>query len=45
MKIEPHLESMLPQLELRVLFGPQSGSRLTLSPGDYLLGTDEDCAL
>ncbi len=45
MKIEPHLESMLPQLELRVLFGPQSGSRLTLSPGDYLLGTDEDCAV
>lgn len=45
MKIEPHLESMLPQLELRVLFGPQSGSRLSLSPCEYLLGTDEDCAV
>lgn len=45
MKIEPQIGSMLPQLELRVLFGPQAGSRLTLAPGDYLLGTDDDCAV
>lgn len=45
MKIEPHLESLLPQVELRVLYGPQSGSRLTLAPGDYLLGTGDDCAV
>lgn len=43
MKIEPHLESMLPQLELRVLHGLQSGSRLTLFIGDYVLGTDDEC--
>jgi type III secretion system YscD/HrpQ family protein len=43
MKIEPHLEAMLPQLELRVLHGPQAGSRLTLSIGDYVLGTDDEC--
>jgi type III secretion system YscD/HrpQ family protein len=43
MKIEPHLETLLPQLELRVLHGPQSGSRLTLSVGEYLLGTDDEC--
>lgn len=43
MKIEPHLEAMLPQLELRVLHGPQAGSRLTLAIGDYVLGTDDDC--
>ncbi len=45
MKIEPHIESVLPQLELRVLYGPQSGSRLTVAPGDYLLGTDDECAV
>lgn len=43
MKIEPHLEQMLPLVELRVLYGPQAGSRLTLSPGVYLLGTGDDC--
>jgi sugar/nucleoside kinase (ribokinase family) len=43
MKIEPHLEAMLPQLELRVLHGPQAGSRLTLAIGDYVLGTDDEC--
>ena len=43
MKIEPHLEAMLPQLELRVLHGPQAGSRLILAMGDYVLGTDEEC--
>ncbi len=43
MKIEPHLEAFLPQLELRVLHGPQAGSRLTLSVGEYLLGTDDEC--
>ena len=43
MKIEPQLEVLLPQLELRVLHGPQAGSRLTLSVGEYMLGTDDDC--
>ena len=43
MKIEPHLEQMVPQVELRVLYGPQAGSRLTLSPGVYLLGTGDEC--
>ena len=43
MKIEPHLETLLPQLELRVLHGPQAGSRLTLSFGEYTLGTDDEC--
>ena len=43
MKIEPHFEAMLPQIELRVLHGPQAGSRLTLVIGDYVLGTDDEC--
>lgn len=43
MKIEPHLEQMVPLVELRVLYGPQAGSRLSLSPGVYLLGTGDDC--
>ncbi|MFM8246094.1 MAG: type III secretion system inner membrane ring subunit SctD [Burkholderiaceae bacterium] len=43
MKIEPQLEALLPQLELRVLHGPQAGSRLTLAVGEYMLGTDDDC--
>ncbi len=45
MKIEPHLQSVLPQIELRVLYGPQSGSRLVLAPGDFLLGSGDDCAI
>lgn len=45
MKIEPHIETALPQLELRVLYGPQAGSRLTLAPGDYLLGNGDECAV
>jgi type III secretion system YscD/HrpQ family protein len=45
MKIEPQLETLLPQLELRVLHGPQAGSRLTLAVGDYMLGTDDDCEI
>ena len=45
MKIEPHLQSMLPQVELRVLYGPQAGSRLTLSPGEYMLGSGDECAV
>jgi type III secretion system YscD/HrpQ family protein len=43
MKIEPHLETLLPQLELRVLHGPQAGSRLTLFVGEYTLGKDDEC--
>lgn len=45
MKIEPHLEAMLAQVELRVLYGPQAGSRLPLSPGTYLLGTGDECSV
>ncbi len=45
MKIEPHLEAMLAQVELRVLYGPQAGSRLPLGPGTYMLGTGDDCAI
>ena len=45
MKIEPQLETLLPQLELRVLHGPQAGSRLTLAVGEYMLGTDDDCEI
>jgi type III secretion system YscD/HrpQ family protein len=43
MKIEPHLETLLPQLELRMLHGPQAGSRLTLFLGEYTLGTADEC--
>jgi len=32
-------------LELRVLYGPQAGSSLPLAPGEYLLGTSDDCAI
>jgi type III secretion system YscD/HrpQ family protein len=45
MKIEPHLETLLPLLELRVLHGPQAGSRLTLFVGEYTLGTDDECEI
>ncbi len=45
MKIEPHIEAMLAQVELRVLYGPQAGSRLPLAPGKYLLGTGDTCEI
>lgn len=45
MKIEPHIEAMLVQVELRVIYGPQSGSRLSLAPGNYLLGTGDNCGI
>lgn len=46
MKREPYLDELqTAPLELRVLYGPQSGSRLTLFPGDYQLGTSDDCAI
>lgn len=32
-------------IELRVLFGAQMGNCLTLSPGDYLLGSGDDCTV
>lgn len=31
--------------ELRVLLGPQAGSRLALSAGEYLLGTSDECTI
>lgn len=33
------------QVELRVLLGPQAGSRLVLSPGEYVIGTSDACAV
>lgn len=46
MKREPNLDELqTAPLELRVLYGPQSGSRLTLFPGDYQLGTSDDCTI
>lgn len=35
-------ESMI---ELRVLYGAQTGSCLTLGPGEYLLGSGDDCTV
>jgi len=32
-------------LELRVLYGPQAGSRLSLAVGEYLLGSSDECAI
>ncbi|MEK0427522.1 MAG: hypothetical protein RL001_49 [Pseudomonadota bacterium] len=45
MKLEPSLETLQQQIELRVLLGPQAGSRLTLAPGDYDLGGGDDCSI
>ncbi len=45
MKIEPEFETLLPQVELRVLYGPQAGSRLSITPGDYELGSSDDCSI
>ncbi len=45
MKLEPSLETLQQQIELRVLLGPQAGSRLTLAPGDYDLGAGDDCTI
>jgi hypothetical protein len=32
-------------LELRVLYGPQAGSRMPLAAGEYLLGRSDQCAV
>ena len=45
MKLEPSLETLQQQIELRVLLGPQAGSRLTLSPGEYELGSGDECSI
>lgn len=46
MKREPILdESESPRLELRVLYGPQAGSRLVVTAGHYLLGHSDDCTI
>lgn len=45
MKIEPAFDTLLPQVELRVLYGPQAGSRLSITPGDYELGASDDCSI
>ncbi len=45
MKLEPSLETLQKQIELRVLLGPQAGSRLTLAPGEYDLGAGDECEI
>lgn len=45
MKIEPAFDTLLPQVELRVLYGPQAGSRLSITPGDYELGASDECSI
>ena len=43
MKLEPSLETLQARIELRVLFGPQAGSRLQVAPGNYELGEGDEC--
>ena len=43
MKLEPSLETLLARIELRVLFGPQAGSRMDVAPGNYDLGEGDEC--
>ena len=43
MKLEPSLETLQARIELRVLFGPQTGSRLQVAPGNYDLGEGDEC--
>lgn len=43
MKLEPSLETLQARIELRVLFGPQAGSRLQVTPGNYALGEGDEC--
>ena len=43
MKLEPSLETLQARIELRVLFGPQAGSRLHVTPGNYDLGEGDEC--
>jgi type III secretion system YscD/HrpQ family protein len=43
MKLEPSLETLQARIELRVLFGPQAGSRLQVTPGNYELGEGDEC--
>ena len=45
MKLEPSLTTLQAQIELRVLLGSQAGSRLTLTAGQYDLGSGDDCAV
>ena len=45
MKIEPAFDTLLPQVELRVLYGPQAGSRLSITPGEYELGSADECTV
>lgn len=46
MKREPILNpAESPTLELRVLYGPQAGSRLVVTAGRYLLGHSDDCTI
>jgi len=45
MKLEPSLDTLQAQVELRVLVGPQAGSSLSLGIGDYSLGTSDECEI
>lgn len=45
MKLEPSLDTLQAQVELRVLVGPQAGSALSLGIGYYSLGTSDECEI
>ena len=45
MKLEPSLDTLQASVELRVLVGPQAGSCLNLSVGEYHLGTSDECEI
>ena len=45
MKLEPSLDTLQAQVELRVLVGPQAGSSLSLGIGNYSLGTSDECEI
>jgi type III secretion system YscD/HrpQ family protein len=45
MKLEPSLDTLQAPVELRVLVGPQAGSCLSLSVGEYNLGTSDECEI
>lgn len=45
MKLEPSLDTLQAPVELRVLVGPQAGSCLSLSVGEYHLGTSDECEI
>lgn len=46
MKRESIVDEMnAPEIELRVFYGPQAGSRLALAAGHYLIGSSDECTI